>query len=369
MNLVLFFTYKTSMKDWIENGIFSREVLLYKKLVENGVDVTFISYDDKQYTDELASFGIKHLPIYSSKIHRKTNLFFILNSIKFIYKNKTILKNADIFKTNQMLGSWLGIISKFLYKKPLMIRTGYDLLEFSIKNKKKLFKKIVYYLLTLVSLSYSDFYSVTSKSDKDLLDKRFGSKNVQLRPNWIDVNSEINISNREKYTLLSVGRLEKQKNYQNIILQLSNSRYKYHIFGEGSEKIKLLELARKNKVNIEIFNRIDNVDLLEKYNLYKFYLIPSFFEGNPKSLLEAMSRGCIVIASDIPNHREIIEHGKNGFLFDYQNKNLVSFLDKIVDDKTINLQTISAQAHSDILNNNSIKKYITQELKDYKSIT
>ena len=250
-----------------------------------------------------------------------------------------------------------------------MIRTGYDLLEFSIKNKKKLFKKIVYYLLTLVSLSYSDFYSVTSKSDKDLLDKRFGSKNVQLRPNWIDVNSEINISNREKYTLLSVGRLEKQKNYQNIILQLSNSRYKYHIFGEGSEKIKLLELARKNKVNIEIFNRIDNVDLLEKYNLYKFYLIPSFFEGNPKSLLEAMSRGCIVIASDIPNHREIIEHGKNGFLFDYQNKNLVSFLDKIVDDKTINLQTISAQAHSDILNNNSIKKYITQELKDYKSIT
>ena len=33
----------------------------------------------------------------------------------------------------------------------------------------------------------------------------------------------------------------------------------------------------------------------------------SLFEGNPKTILEAMSMGCIVIASDIKNHRELIE--------------------------------------------------------------
>jgi len=368
MNLILFFTYKTSMKDWIDNGLFSREVLLYKKLVESGVNVTFVSYDDIQFDDELSPHGIRHLPFYSSEINKKNNSFFIFNLIKFFYKNKALLKNADIFKTNQMLGSWLGIISKFLYKKPLIIRTGYDLLEFSIQNKKNLLKKIMYYFLTLISLSYSDFYSVTSKSDKDLLLKRFGSRNIHLRPNWIDVNSELKITQRENYTFLSVGRLEKQKNYKNIILQLSNSNYKYHIYGEGAEKSKLLELGKKNNVNLNIYNRIENVDLLEKYSLYKFYLIPSFFEGNPKSMLEAMSKGCIVIASDIPNHREIIQHGKNGFLFDYKNNNLVSFLDKIMNENSIDLEKISKEAHQTILKNNSIDKYTIQELEDYKSI-
>ena len=58
-------------------------------------------------------------------------------------------------------------------------------------------------------------------------------------------------------------------------------------------------------------------------------------------MLEAMSKGCVVIASDIPNHREIIQHGKNGFLFDYKNNNLVSFLDKIMNENSIDLEKIS----------------------------
>ena len=85
-------------------------------------------------------------------------------------------------------------------------------------------------------------------------------------------------------------------------------------------------------------------------------------------MLEAMSKGCVVIASDIPNHREIIQHGKNGFLFDYKNNNLVSFLDKIMNENSIDLEKISKEAHQTILKNNSIDKYIIQELEDYRSI-
>ena len=43
-------------------------------------------------------------------------------------------------------------------------------------------------------------------------------------------------------------------------------------------------------------------------NNYKYYLSSSKFEGNPKTILEAMSSGCIVIASNIKNHKEIIKH-------------------------------------------------------------
>ena len=61
---------------------------------------------------------------------------------------------------------------------------------------------------------------------------------------------------------------------------MSNSNYKYHIYGEGAES-KLLELGKKNNVNLNIHNRIENADLLDKYGLYKFYLIPSFLKEIP----------------------------------------------------------------------------------------
>ena len=45
-----------------------------------------------------------------------------------------------------------------------------------------------------------------------------------------------------------------------------------------------------------------------------------------------MSNGCVVIASDIPNHRELIEDDKNGFLVDLKKPNILNLLNKINND-------------------------------------
>ena len=51
---------------------------------------------------------------------------------------------------------------------------------------------------------------------------------------------------------------------------------------------------------------------------YKFFILPSNFEGNPKVLLEAMSFGMVCLVSNISNHKEIITNKKNGFIFDHE---------------------------------------------------
>ena len=139
MKLLLFFTYKVSLNDWL-SSVFSREVLLYKKLSDQGVDVTFITYDSEDRNHELNKYGIKHIALYSNK-NKKINNSILFSSIKFLIKNKKIIKDSDFLKTNQLSGSWLALLTKLVYRKPLYIRTGFDLLEFSIRNKK-LYKDI-----------------------------------------------------------------------------------------------------------------------------------------------------------------------------------------------------------------------------------
>ena len=65
----------------------------------------------------------------------------------------------------------------------------------------------------------------------------------------------------------------------------------------------------------KINNVVQYHDLLEIYKQYKFFVLSSDFEGNPKVLLEAMAAGCIVIAKNIPNNQELIENNQDGFLY------------------------------------------------------
>ena len=58
---------------------------------------------------------------------------------------------------------------------------------------------------------------------------------------------------------------------------------------------------------------------------YKYFISSSLFEGHPKTVIEAMSSGCIVFLSNIQNHSELITNGKDGFIFNLEENNLKKF--------------------------------------------
>ena len=90
--------------------------------------------------------------------------------IPLIYKSK--IKKFDVIHQHQLLGSWVALIIKLFFKKPILIRTGYDMYEFSILNKNNIFRKYFLYLLTKISLN-GDIYTVASDSDYQFLKKNF----------------------------------------------------------------------------------------------------------------------------------------------------------------------------------------------------
>ena len=280
-------------------------------------------------------------------------------------------KNVDIIYHNQLLGSWIAIILKRIINKPLIIRTGYDMYQFAIQdNKTRLIIKL-YKFLTYLSLMFCNKYSVTSKSDFDLLAKtypKFKNK-IIIRPNWVDIERNEKFESRKTKKILSVGRLVNQKNYKYLIDEFKNTNkfLEIDIVGSGPKLNYLKNLALENNVNVNFLGNLIYEDLVQLYSEYKYFVSTSIFEGNPKSLLEAMGSGCVVFASNIQNHKELINDETNGFLFDLKQGELIKKFNLETKDET-KLKEININSFNTIRIKNSFNLLLKNTYDDLVKI-
>ena len=366
MKVAVFLTYNYSLGTWYNSRTLDRELKIYKLLHDNfNIDFIFFSYSndsDKQYLNNYPEFDLVSL---NNKY--KNKIFRFISSLKIDKKILNEVKKCDIIHQHQLLGSWVSILYKRKAQKPLLIRTGYDMYEFSKLNNEPLFKRIFLSMLTKLSLRFSDTYTVASKSDKKLINSmnsRYNSK-IKVRPNWIVDNLQKQLSDRDFYKILSVGRLENQKNFTHLIRFFDkNSKFMLKIIGEGKNKTELLKIIKNNNLRVEIESNVDNELLIKEMNKYVFYISSSTFEGNPKTVLEAMSAGCVVIASNIKNHEELIEHEKTGILFDLHSSDLHKVLNTLSNNFE-NLSALSSNSRNFVIENNHIDKLAKNMNKDY----
>lgn len=118
--------------------------------------------------------------------------------------------------------------------------------------------------------------------------------------------------------LIAVGELIPRKNHRLLIralARLHDPQIKLVIVGSGA-KDRLEDLAQSLGVSRSIRflgYRTDIPALLQAADLFVF---PSFQEGLPVSLMEAMAAGLPAVCSDIRGNRDLIEDGKGGLLRD-----------------------------------------------------
>lgn len=369
MKVAVFLTYNYSLQTWYNSGTLKRELEIYNQINNlNNAKFTFYTYggsEDSELIRDFPNFNV--VPMFKKlttkgKIHRFLYSLFI----PFLFKKN--IENEDILHQHQLLGSWVVIISKLLYNKKLLIRTGYDMYEFSILNNERFIRKILLKCLTYISLKFSDFYTTTSQEDIKFLNSNFRISNekIKLRPNWIIDNNFKKIDSRVSNEILSVGRLDKQKNYKKLISFFKKDcEFSLKIIGSGPKKDELKELISNNELKVSIVDNLNNEDIKKEMNNYKYYISLSEFEGNPKTILEAMSSGCIVIASNIKNHREIIEHNTTGFLYDLNSQVMLKILKKLENSHDLQ-EKISLNASKTILKSNDISIISKQMSEDYK---
>ena len=136
----------------------------------------------------------------------------------------------------------------------------------------------------------------------------------------------------KKKFIIGIGRLTKQKNFAFLILAFEKILKKYPdyillILGDGEQKMKLIELINRLKIQDKVFL------LGFQNNVYKYllkadcFILSSLWEDPGFVLLEAgLSNTCVISSNCMNGPQEILSNGKNGFLF--ENNNLNDFLRK-----------------------------------------
>jgi len=153
------------------------------------------------------------------------------------------------------------------------------------------------------------------------------------------LRTELNI--KTENVLLFTGRIDKEKGIH-ILIEIFPIIAETHpdvvllITGDGAMKNILMEKVAMDKLSDKILflGKVPYQRLPEYYSLSKIFVFPTLrFEGLPYNVIEALSCGCVVIASKRGGMESIIESGKNGILIDPKNKNmLVGEICKILDE-------------------------------------
>ena len=110
--------------------------------------------------------------------------------------------------------------------------------------------------------------------------------------------------------ILSVGELNGNKNHETVIRALGRSRHTdahYLIVGKGDLKDSLTALAKELSLEGRVHLLGYRTDVHEIYSAADIFVHPSYREGLPVAVIEAMASGLPIVASDIRGNRDLVK--------------------------------------------------------------
>jgi glycosyltransferase involved in cell wall biosynthesis len=138
----------------------------------------------------------------------------------------------------------------------------------------------------------------------------------------LGINNELSLKtvNRDYFLLVSCSNLIPVKRVHLIaeaLLNVAEQRLKWVHIGDGPERTRIEKITKNlpKNIDVEFMGRIPNVAIYDYYDEHRpdAFINVSSSEGVPVSIMEAMSFGIPVIATDVGGNGEIA-HDTNGIL-------------------------------------------------------
>lgn len=184
----------------------------------------------------------------------------------------------------------------------------------------RIFAYIVDHTFSKYVVRNSEYVFPISKSIREFVEKSF--QQVQFGPTLYNSynfpQKEFMNKKRPKIVkLLFVGRVIRSKGVYELIdacnkLNKQKFGYKLTIVGDGSEMEEIKNLIRQNRLqkNVILKGALPYEKTQLEYPLHDVFINPSYTEGLPTTVLEALGNNLFVIATDVGGTREILPKDK-----------------------------------------------------------
>jgi len=305
---------------------------IMKELVKKGYEVYAICPKGEVF-DKFSEYGIKAI---AYEIDRGSlNPFKELKSIYNIYKAIKPLQ-LDIIHTFTAKPNIYGTIAARFARIGVIYNLVEGLGSFYIDNDLK--SKMVRFIIELLYkkvFKYSNLVFFVNFDDPKYLVQRniISQKKVKvIKSVGIDTNEfkPIQKPQNKKPIVLMIARVIKDKGVEEFIKAANLLKDKAEFWYVGD-----IDKGNKNAFNPEWKNvkylgfRSDIKELISKCDIF---VLPSYREGVPRTLLEASSMAKPIVTTDAVGCREVVEDNKNGFLVPIKDyKTLANKIEILID--------------------------------------
>ena len=362
--LTLFFTRRTGLCDWDRVGNLDREIHLYHRLTGNLNQVNFITYggrQDRAYSSRIAPIQVcpiaRRLPVPVSR-----ELLFM--------SHRSLLRESDIFKTNQVAGAEIATWLKRKFGKKLITRCGYLYSRFMEEQSENRYRIRRAYAIENEAFTVADAVVVTSERDRLWSIESHGlhPEKIHVIPNYVLTDVFKPAPDVQKtHDLVCVAKASPQKNLDALLdamqyLKRDIGDLSCMLIGSAAADGQLRRRAEQSKLDISFLARVPNFDLPDYLNRCRVFVMPSLYEGHPKALLEAMSCGIPCIGTDVVGIRDDLRHRQNGYLCKTDPVSLAGAIKQVLEDPDLQ-QELGRNARQYVKSRYDIEKVLELELR------
>lgn len=328
IGLVLFFTRGVSLRTWHMVGMLDREVAVYKRLEDRDFQVSFLTYGgprDLEFAGRLDGIRIlcneRDLPFEEYE-----------NSLAEIHAEH--LQAARVIKTNQMYGADAALHAAELFSAGLVARCGYmwshnaareygdDSLQAveARSTEERVFKAADRVVVTTEVMRRDVARRIPEAADKTV-----------IIPNYVDTGTFCPRPGSEQpNTIVYVGRIAPEKNLAALLDAIEPLPVRLILIGEGKLRPELQAAYERLGDKVVWEGNVPNAALPDYLTRSAVFVLPSYYEGHPKALAEAMACGVAVIGADSTGIREMIRHRETGILCDTDSTSIRGALEELL---------------------------------------
>jgi len=309
-------------------------VKIHSELEKNDIYLTFLSlYDDinKDLTERIRIKGIKvYKPITA------------LGDIQFtmMYLKNKDFRDFDVVHSHEIYG-----LFPYILKTPTIFTLHAIWWKESMIEKKvyqKFWRKVSEFKLRLLYSKLTKFTALSRYVLEELKRKNFdiSFKKTIIIENPVS-DEFFNVKKKEEPMILYPASLIPRKNqlgFLKAISMIKNELGDYKIVFTTSSRheygIKVRKYAENNNLNVEFLGRVPYQKLPSLYSRAAIVALTSFEEVLPMSIIEALSTGTPVIASNVGGIPYVVQNGITGFICNpHEPKDIAEKLLILVSDK------------------------------------